>query len=423
MLILPTQHNILTRDICAFLKRSEQIEALFEEATGDPVSVATNDTRAGYQQISDILNWAETWKKEHWFLTYVLIAALEDEKNFDKLRKRLVEACPEALITTANLEQQVDRMVDCLQQMIAPPLPSGVRDELLLKQTRLKKITQNTARLLAYKSLHESLHALQLKLTFREKLSTDLDEETDTHIAIRSARTRATEAAALLGADADDKKGELEWIDMLDPVAIQLEAAARANDRQAEHELVDDLRNFIQLHLIRLNGCVFTAARELSFPEIVADAPLHFRNKPVFKTLEYALWNVKTAVLARALKHRLWQDAEKELLLIDALLDVPGPLTDETHRQWLKVKSRIVWLAERDPSASWKDDAKPFADKISDAMAASENWKGDKAWREDIRKMIALCFFAIDAIMKAESTTLLKLAPPLTSLLKELGCA
>ncbi|MBA1139446.1 hypothetical protein [Mesorhizobium neociceri] len=417
MSILPNLRPLVTKDIGAFLNDSDKIRDLVQEATGENPHVNwTNPTLPLGKQISDVLTGLEETKADRWLLTYVLIAALENGPEHDKLRELIVRACPETLITTPKLQQQVERVLADLQQFLVTPVPPNVREEWRLKQTRLQAMVQDTARLFAYKSLHESLHGLKLQLTFGEVLG----QATEAHIAIDDALERATLATPLLGADTDEERVELEWMAALKPLGTQLEAAAAAQDGNIERDLIEQVRDLIWPHLIRLNGHVFDAARKLSLPAIVEDPPLDFRTRPEFIDLGYAVHDLKPTVLARALKHRMWQDAEKELPLIDALLDVPGPTKAETINDWFRFKSRILWLAELDPDAGWSVDARTFADQISDAMADAEERDRINIPRENYRKLIAACFFAIGAMLKADCVMLRKVNEPLNAILQEL---
>jgi hypothetical protein len=420
MTILPSLRALVTKDVASFLSDNQKIKDIVEEAAGEnPYVEWTHPTSPFGKQISEILEGLEGKNADRWLLTYILVAAVEDNE-LDELRKLIVRACPETLIITSKFEQQVERVLTVLQKLLTQPLAPNVLEFFRLNQARLQIVVQDTARLFAYKSLHESLHALQSKLTVGEALGAVLGEDTEAHAAISIARAQAEQATALLAVSSADESAELTWIAALKPLGEELKAAAAAADHSLERDLIEQVRYLIRSHLLRLDRRVFEAARRLSLSAIVENPPYDLKDRPEFIELNYAIRDLKPTVLARALKHRMWQDAEKELFLIDALLDVPGPATADTVHEWFRFKSRILWLAALDPDAGWSADAQTLADQISDAMAAAEKRDSIKAYRTKYSKLIAVCFFAIDAMLKTDCTTLRKVDGPLNAILKEL---
>jgi hypothetical protein len=420
MAILASLRPFVTKDIGSFLTDNQTIKDLVEEATGeDPYSIWTNDTLPLGRQISDILTELEGLKAERWLLTYILVAAVKN-RELDELRKLIVRACPETLIITSKFERQVDRVLTSLQMLLTRPLEAEILEFFRLNQDRLQIAVQDTARLFAYKSLHESLHALQSKLTFGETLGVALGEDTEAPAAIGVAHAKAVLATPLLAASSADESAEHTWIIALKRLGEQLEVAAAAADRSLELNLIEQVRYLIKSNLFRLDCRVLDAARKLSLSAIAENLPLDLRMRPEFIELNYAIRDLKSTVLARALKHRMWQDAEKELPLINALLDVRGPNTADTVNDWFRFKSRVLWLAALDPDAGWSADARILADQISDSMAAADKRDDIKVYRAKYTKLIAVCFFAIDAMLKTDCTTLRRVDKPLNAILQEL---
>jgi hypothetical protein len=398
------------------------IEDVFKATTGQDIylNVGTkNDPRA--QLISKSLTYLARDGAERWFLTHILIRAAAEER----LRKLIVKACPETLVALPKADSQVERVLQSLQQLLSIPLPPDIRHELRPKRGTFTEIVQHTATLFAFKSLHECLHKLLLKLNVGSVLQSSAggNAEPDLktiHRQMQDLCLQGPSTAALLGAGSDEEKIELAWIADIQKLATQLGSAIGAGNVAGGCALLDDVQRVVRLQLSRLNGRIFEAAKHLSIEALLAEPPLDLEGQDAFIQLTHAIYDLKPTVLARALKHKMWQDAENEFSLIGALFDVPAGGADEFAEHWFTLKSRILWLATLDPGAEWAERARQYVDDIDDELADDKLSDEMKVSIDTCRNLVRFCFLAIDDTLKLDCGSLRRIDDPLRSIIEEI---
>jgi hypothetical protein len=378
----------ITKIIGEILSGNQKIKSVVLEATGeDPYLIWTSETHPRARQIAEILEGAEKEGKDIWFLTRVLMEPMSDIEL-----RAIWEAYPKTLQSLPTLESQVLHVLELLQRFLSL-LPRAAN-------INLAKLSEQSTRLLAFKSLHESLHVLQLRLTYGVLPESDISEFAA--VDLESCRKRiieacdqAADAAALLGKGSPDEKSELAWIDRLREVARQGQPAPDASGSAAE-ALRPNVLRLIRPQLGRLNREVLTAARAF-LGNLPRDTEAQIR-----KDLSFAIRNLKPTVLARALKQKLWQDVENDFAVFAATFAEPQRDLPQFTEEWLRLKDQILWLVQLDPHLKWAEDARKYSDEISDQLA-KENFKPSL---DTYRKLTSLCFFAIDAMLKADCSSL-----------------
>src|SRR5450631_4216075 len=138
----------------------EDIEKVVLEATGNDIYniyAAKGEPRASL--ISKTLAQLENEGTERWLLTYILIANAQE-----KLRMLIVKTWPKTLVDLPQAEGQVASALKYLHLLLNIPLPTDLKFELRPKHEAFDEIRRRIAELYVYKSLHEFLHVLQLKL-------------------------------------------------------------------------------------------------------------------------------------------------------------------------------------------------------------------------------------------------------------------
>jgi hypothetical protein len=124
-------------------------------------------------------------------------------------------------------------------------------------------------------------------------------------------------------------------------------------------------------------------------------------------------------VLARALKQKLWQDVENEFALLADSFAHSSEDAASFGAEWFSLKKRIQWLVQLDPHLKWAEDAQKYSDEISDQLAV----EGSRPSLETYGKLTSLCFFAIDAMLKSDCSSLREIDGPLKPILNTSGAA
>jgi hypothetical protein len=401
--------NVLTLDEIVFL---------IKQATGkDPYNLwaGLDDPRAVV--LSKTLKVLANDGWDRWILTYVLIAKVSDD-----LRKSIVEAWPNTLIRLPQAEEQVDKAVIYLSTVLKVALSTDLKFEVGDdKRQAFKELLGRIAALCAYKNLHECLHQLDLKLVSKEPGGAGPDFNS---IALRcdDVVQNAPSSALLLGAQSDQEATELRWIEGLKISATSLKSAVAASDTASCVSTIEKIQPFVRFHLKRLNGKVFEAATVLSFDALMRDLPKDVMRDKAFEKLVFYIRDFKPTVMARALKHNLWQETENDFSLLESFFNVSGDEVVEVSKPWFAVKKRMLWLASLDPDDPWAGQAREFSDEISDAILNKKRLDDEtKAHFERYRNLFRIRFLAVDNTMKLDCGSLRKIDGPLTDILTELA--
>ena len=355
-----------------------------------------------------------------WFLTYLLVA-----KASEKLRMLIVSAWPNTLQRLPQAEAKVVDALTYLNAVLKVPLSGELKYELEDKRQAFEEISGRIAALCAYKDLHEYLHQLDLKLTFGELVRPATGAAPDFNaIALRCDEVAdgAPSSASLLGAKSDQEASELRWSAQLKTSAASLRAAAAASDMAGCTRIVGEIRTFVRFHLKRLNGKVFEAAKALSFDALMENLPDTVMKDGAFAKLVSALRDFKPTVMARALKHNLWQETENDFSVVESFFSLPGDEVAEVGKPWFALKKRVLWLADLDPDDPWAKQAREFSDEISDAILKKKKLDDEvKGHFEQYRNLFRFRFLAVDNTMKLDCGSLRKIDGPLTEILRELA--
>jgi hypothetical protein len=420
MPISPTLRERLTRSIGATLTENDDIKRIVEDATGnDPYNEYTHPTLPRAQQISQILEHLEKEGHERWLLTYVLVRAVRDER----LRRLIVEACPQTMDPLIPMDDQVNAVLKNLEAALASPLAREIRIELREKRSDFDTVLKQIVELLYYKRLQELLLRLHTKLTFESTLEPLADQHLDASKEsikeVLDACKQARDATALLGRAPNDRTFELCSIAELEQLGVDATSAIERGDLTAAKTVGNDLQRLIRQHLSRLNGHVFELAKRLPLPALIERPPLSLEES--FSPLEHAVRDLTPTVLARVLLRKMWQEALNEISLISDLLDAGLTGDTEFSDHWYSLKSHIRWLMSLEPEAPWSKRLHECSTDI-DTQLADEKIKGDiKPWFESYRRAVAFGFTTV--MLKLDFASLEKINPKLKAVLEEIGHA
>jgi hypothetical protein len=410
-------------DICEEIGKiltDADVEALVERATGQEVNnsfASQGDPRK--VRIRKTLEALEDAGQERLLLIYMLIRAVARDQ--DKVRRKIVEAFPATLRRLPQADSQVMSALGCLQELMNSPLSPKLKYKLRPKRSEFNKIVQGIITLFAYKNLHEYL----LKLLFTLGVSETLLENADDQLApnlhninqqIDEIVAQAPQAVALLGADGAQESG---WIAELPVLSASLAAAAGTPQKAAE--AIDRIQRMVRLNLSRLNGRIFMAVQEIPFDALIRDPPDSIEERAEFKNLVQTMRDLTATVLARALKNKMWQDAENQISLIASYFDFPDEAAGIAD-DWFSLRERVDWLAELDPDEQWADQAKKYADDIETELSKENKLDdGVKVHFDAYRNWFRGPFKKIDDTLKLDYGSLTKIDDPLTRILRELG--
>jgi hypothetical protein len=401
-----------------------QLQDVVFAATGDDLFVkfaSPDDPRA--RAVSRTLEQLEKEGAERWLLTYVLISALTNEG----LRKLIVKACPETLVSLPDVDQQVERVLQNLQQVMTAVLTPEFRRGLKPSRDKISAVAQQICTLFVYKSLHECLHVLHLKLILKSALDAGIDDQTrlktltESQQEIERACAKARDAAALLDTGSEAKL-ELAWIAEMEKLAADFAAAVGRSDAEGAETLFPAVLRATRLQLPRLNKNIFESASVLSLDQLIRVLPLEITIENAFIAFSHSIRDLKPTVLARALVHKLWQDADNEISLLEDFLGVAVSDTSDFCEHWERLRSRILWLAELDKNDEWSKQAAQYSEHIDFGLMDEKKLDDEtRTLLETYCRLLRFRFLAVDAMLKSACGSLRKIDSPLKSMLEEIS--
>ena len=334
----------------------EQLEEIVLSATGNALYgeyAAPDDPlhRAIRRTLDRLIEKEGT---ERWLLIQVLVSAVANEQ----LRLLIVKASPETLAALPKVDDEVDRVLQSLTLVKAMVLKPEFMSVLQPSRDKIVAVSEQIRTLAAFKNLHECLHGLHLKLSFRSDVVDDRERLKNIRDTCASARL----AAAPLAAAAD---AEVVWIAALERLADELGPPIEAANAAATRAAIGQVQRLVRLQLSRLNTHIFEAADELSLDELILVLPSVITLEECFGQLSHDIRDLKATVMARALVHKIWQDAENELSLIEDVLATPATSARQLVAQhWYLLYSHVQLLASLDPEAKWAQEALMYSKRI-----------------------------------------------------------
>ena len=372
---------------------------------------------------------------ERWLLTHVLVQAIAN----DTLSNLIVRSLPESLMPKPTVEAQVQSVIENLKSVKTAALTPDNMEELKEKCATLPAVSQQISTLFAYKSLHECLHALQMQLSNRsttgaaatsQALHSDL---TDCLKKIELAATTARTAAEPLGWSPDVIRPENAWIGKVKEYATKLQSqlgtassagtgatAAMPAQLSTALNIFDDVQYLIRQQLVRLNQRIFDTSNDLSLTALIAAMPELIQAEDYFEQFKLSIRELNPTVLARTLVHKIWQDADKEISLIEDILDTPATGTNRFREHWVTLRRRVLWLAALEPDAEWAKKAVEEAENIDDQLAAEAADDVIRPLFETLRSFTKYRFFAVDDALKKDCSSLRRIDEPLKSMLEDI---
>lgn len=412
---MPDNLDLVYSALGAMLSEDD-LKDLLKRSTGIELSDIVSETDTRKKKVEKVIRYLKERGNERWLLTRVLSHAPAE----DQVRKKIVDAFPETLVRLPKADPYVTSAVGYLQKIVNVPLAPDVKYRLLPIRRNFAKTPQSFLALFAFRDLQQSFLTLLLALNANEVFLVDQDD----HLApdlpgIANQIDRVVQQAAAplvqLGPGASLEAGDLATLSQF---AISLRAAAMEDAA----EIIDDIQRVVRKHLSRMNGDIFRTVRDLSFDALTDDLPSRIKtvqDQREYGELVQAIRDVTATILARALKNKLWQDAENDISLIRSYFILPESAS-EMADDWFSVRDRIDWLAQLEPDEQWASEAKKHALEIEDELFQEKNL-------DDVRShFMAYCswfrgpFLEIDKTTKLEFRSLDQLDGPFKSILNDL---
>lgn len=365
--------------------------------------------------------------RERWLMTHILASPKVDLT----FRRYVALKCGDAIAVGDRLGLDIDRFLDLLKQF-EPALKDRCFSDVTRKVAPVAEALEQVVALKAYKTMHEALHASSVALagaTAGGPTVAQLFGEGPAGLAAVSAA--AKDAAGLLGPER--QAVELAWIGELADLAAEGGAQVRRGGA-VEDDVLRASRNLVTRQLYWLDSRIFNTAGDLPLTAILGWAPgameIELADsatdwtplKAVRPTFEHAVRELGPSVLARALVHKLWQEADRSLAQLDLAIETTQAAdVEDVDDRWRPIRDLVRWFARQDGAdVPWAANAMLCSDRIDDEIARENGAADLRPLLSDYRRAVRLRFLAVDGEMKADCLTLVRIEPPLIAILDAL---
>jgi hypothetical protein len=417
---MPDKVDLAYSEIGAALS-DDDIKDLVKKSTGMNLTDLVSEIDPPKKKIEKVIDFLKNRGNQRWLLTRVLFHAAATET----LRQKIVDAFPETLVRLPKANDQVTSALRYLQKVLSLPLPRELKFKLRPSRSSFARMPQSVIALFAYKNLQECYLRLLFTLNANEALLASWVEGLTPNLKgiadqIDQAVEQAPQALALLAAGSSPDKGG-EFV-KLTQFAVSLRASADTPENAAN--VIDQIQRLVKKNLSKLNGDIFKTLQDLSFDALTDELPSKLQNiqdSTEFKELVQAIRDVTATVLARALKSKMWQDAENDMSLISKYFILPDDAAGIAD-DWFMVRARIDWLAELEPDEEWADEARKYALEIEDELYQEKKLDDNlRLHFEAYRSWFRGPFLKIDDTTKMDFGSLYQMGDPFRKILHELG--
>lgn len=363
----------------------------------------------------------------------LLRAVVDARPGRPELSDAIARYCPQALETPPSSGDQAQTVAAAVtvlkEQADASP---AVRDVIVASREKLDQLMEDIDVLYNYKLLHDCLHTIQLSqypnILYKVKqlrldllTSPDLEEEI---FALQDISSDARKAAQSLPDKGVDREQEMEWVGDLDSAIAKLRKSVKDLDTHDADRAVYVLKRIIRDEPARINRSLTVKAKKLALDELsetirrVIDSI--GQGGAAARELQNALVSLRDILpnlRGRVAEHKEWQGIENDLWEAEDCIERGTPESmAEFFEAWREeIKPRIESLARAEPTAEWaqatgKHAALIVPDAAGNISSVATNFKY-------FRKAALFHFFQVDKALRAQCAEILKIRPPLRSLL------
>lgn len=413
---------------------------IYLRATGVAYEVAVSPNLSPLAALGVVLQEMLDVGRERWFLTY-LAASPKADVNLIGLLSR---ECPEILISQPPIDEQVSQLLNLLRRF-KPALTTGPFPELIYNadlRTQVRAAIGDTVRLAAFAQQHEALRAFATAMTEAQEQPGSpllgggpegLFGQGPSSLSALCVRARGL-AATLEAEDRLDAEG---WISGLEEIEATARSEVYGADSVVSEDALDELQSLVGIRLSLLGKEIFDISSRLALDALLSWAPDADALSAAWPTgaidwsalprsdLEFTVRGLGPTLLSRALVLKQWEQADRKLGLLAALIQnfTPGDVV-ALRDQWFPARKAIQILARSFGDDPWtQEEARLSALVDHEAFQADQATYGqDGAQRlaraiADYRRAVRYRLLALAVQLRADVQTLMRIERPVVDLL------
>ncbi len=310
----------------------------------------------------------------------------------------------------------------------------GVTDgKSVIERSRIpiEKVARNVSYMAVYKNLHDCLHQLQVKPYFELRDATDsfATDKTRQRILsnyrteVQNTLTQARTTIADLPPDETEILREEIWIGDLETWSKAYNTAFDERDSIATSSALMEINRILATVPVRLNEEIMMKAKTLPIAElsgiIEAISTAIGANEVKIAEAQESMRQLGPSITARVKQHKLWQDTDRIIAILDTVSDRKGnDLLAGFRLYWPKVKDKINTLINTEAGAAWTTECAKYTLDLDDEVAKEEFSPDLQFAYETLRGSTRAQFFAVDANLKMDCSALSRMSAPLLRLLE-----
>lgn len=310
----------------------------------------------------------------------------------------------------------------------------GVTDgKSVIERSRIpiEKVARNVSYMAVYKNLHDCLHQLQVKPYFELRDATDsfATDKTRQRILsnyrteVQNTLTQARTTIADLPPDETEILREEIWIGDLETWSKAYNTAFDERDSIATSSALMEINRILATVPVRLNEEIMMKAKTLPIAElsgiIEAISTAIGANEIKIAEAQESMRQLGPSITARVKQHKLWQDTDRIIAILDTVSDRKGnDLLAGFRLYWPKVKDKIKTLIATEAGAAWTIECAKYTLDLDDEVAKEEFSPDLQFAYETLRGSTRAQFFAVDANLKMDCSALSRMSAPLLRLLE-----
>jgi len=354
-------------------------------------------------------------------LVALLRGVLKMRPNKAEVTELVRSIAPEAFVPV-NTAGLVGRVTQGLDKLADSSLDASVWGLVGEFRADFRGAASQAKILAGYKSLHDGLHNLQMRIPSVEaaapKFATDLGQYkllAREVIHLKSQARNSHKVAAGL----PTRNLEELWIDELSQAADEIDEILKLKDTVRMGRCVSTLQQLLQ-ELYRIDGQLASAVAEIPLEslitalgkiagqlgtDVVATDVLSARD---------ALSSIRSQLEGLVVEHNEWQWLNKSLTGIDSN---PGFRPDEKVFGWTRVKKRVLALSQAFAAEAWSVDLLALIDRWEKVAEAGKVAESEQA-AVQVNTLVSIRFYDVDVNLLQFSEQLAKIGDPITKLLR-----
>jgi hypothetical protein len=312
-----------------------------------------------------------------------------------------------------------------------------VRQRVLHSSDDLRKVVVDLDLLARYKTLHDSLHNLELKnyrsvVTAARRLKGDLSAKDTLSEYLHQMRiqwSNARRAALGLPNTPGERDVEMDWINALESITRELHGALISEDDRAAIKSAYSLKRILRTRPRDLDQLLVTTARRVPLSKLVeslkdvANTASVWGDAGALPSAILALQRLIPDQMGLITEHTSWQQVDSEFWQADTALHAGTPDSlEEFQYVWESLWSKMLVIIASNPSAPWAVSLHVQGKEFIAAFPMPATPPAPEAVKHRfnlLQRDAMFQFFEVDKSLHDQCNEIIKIGEPLQSLLME----